>query len=336
MKFMRSTSNARYILGILSLLLAIFAAPKAFANDTTAELATGGLIFTKSDGIEMRSEDLFISMKEVRVQYRFFNHSDQDITTQIAFPMPDLPYGVDDFNFVIPTNDPENILAFTTTVDNQQVSALVERKAFLDGKDETEVLRSIGVPIAPQLNQKYDNLSQDSWSRLIRAGLIQDTPRRLGYLQPRWTLKTTYYWQQTFPAHQEVSIDHRYGPSVGDALPLTAPDLFQDALKLGIGPSTNRFCIGKAFLDAMAGTTNLKLERHILEYILTTGANWSGPIKDFRLVVDKESTDNLVSFCAQGVRKISPTQIEIRMSNFMPTSNLSILILSPTHSPANR
>jgi hypothetical protein len=149
-------------------------------------------------------------------------------------------------------------------------------------------------------------------------------------------LKTTYYWQQTFPAHQEVSIDHRYGPSVGDALPLTAPDLFQDALKLGIGPSTNRFCIGKAFLDAMAGTTNLKLERHILEYILTTGANWSGPIKDFRLVVDKESTDNLVSFCAQGVRKISPTQIEIRMSNFMPTSNLSILILSPTHSPANR
>jgi hypothetical protein len=49
------------------------------ANDTTAELATGGLIFTKSDGLEMISEDLFISMKEVRVKNRFFNHSDQDI-----------------------------------------------------------------------------------------------------------------------------------------------------------------------------------------------------------------------------------------------------------------
>lgn len=306
------------------------------ANDTTAELATGGLIFTKSDGIEMISEDLFISMKEVRVKYRFFNHSDQDITTQVAFPMPDLPYGVDNFNFVIPTNDPENILAFTTTVDNQPVAALVERKAFLDGKDETEVLRSVGVPIAPQLNQKYDYLSQDSWSRLIRAGLIQDTPRTLGHLQPRWTLKTTYYWQQTFPAHQEVSIDHRYGPSVWDGLPMTASDLFQDARKLGIGPSTDRFCINSVVLNAMDRTTNLMWERHILEYILTTDANWSGPIKDFRLVVDKESTNNLVSFCAQGVRKIGPTQIEIRISNFMPTSNLSILILSPTHSPANR
>ena len=117
---------------------------------------------------------------------------------------------------------------------------------------------------------------------------------------------------------------------------MTASDLFQDARKLGIGPSTDRFCINSAVLNAMDRTTNLMWERHILEYILTTDANWSGPIKDFRLVVDKESTNNLVSFCAQGVRKIGPTQIEIRVSNFMPTSNLSILILSPTHSPANR
>jgi hypothetical protein len=107
-------------------------------------------------------------MKEVRVKYHFFNHSDQDITTQVAFPMPDLPYG--NFNFVIPTNDPENILAFTTTVDNQPVAVLVERKAFLDGKDETEVLRSVGVPIAPQLNQKYDYLSQDGWSVSFALG----------------------------------------------------------------------------------------------------------------------------------------------------------------------
>ena len=64
---------------------------QSHANDTTAELATGGLIFTKSDDIEMRSEDLFISMKEIRVQYKFFNRSNRDLTTQVAFPMPDLP-----------------------------------------------------------------------------------------------------------------------------------------------------------------------------------------------------------------------------------------------------
>lgn len=78
-------------------LLLTFAVTRVFANNSSAELATGGLVFTKSDDIEMQSEDLFISMKEVRVQYHFYNRSDRDISTQIAFPMPDIP---DDANVV--------------------------------------------------------------------------------------------------------------------------------------------------------------------------------------------------------------------------------------------
>ena len=69
----------------------------------------------------MRSEDLFISIKEIRVQYRFFNRSSQDVTTQVAFPMPDLPYAAKS-DLAIPTNDPENILGFSTTVNNRSVA----------------------------------------------------------------------------------------------------------------------------------------------------------------------------------------------------------------------
>jgi hypothetical protein len=76
----------------------------ASANDTEAELATGGLVFTKSDDIEMQSENLFISMKEIRVQYHFYNHSNRDIITQIAFPMPHIPYGLDDFKKLVSLN----------------------------------------------------------------------------------------------------------------------------------------------------------------------------------------------------------------------------------------
>jgi hypothetical protein len=36
----------------------VLAAAPAFANDSTAELATGGLVFVRSDVIEMRSEQL--------------------------------------------------------------------------------------------------------------------------------------------------------------------------------------------------------------------------------------------------------------------------------------
>jgi hypothetical protein len=66
-----------------------------------------------------------------------------------------------------------------------------------------------------------------------------------------------------------------------------------------------------------------------LEYILTTGANWSGPIRSFRLVVDKGSSNNLISFCGQGVRKIDPTRFELRKSQFIPASNLYVLIVTP-------
>jgi hypothetical protein len=64
-------------------------------------------------------------------------------------------------------------------------------------------------------------------------------------------------------------------------------------------------------------------------YILTTGGNWRSPIGDFRLVVDKGAPENLVSFCAGNVRKISPTRFEVRHSNWRPDRDLEILIVHP-------
>jgi hypothetical protein len=66
-----------------------------------------------------------------------------------------------------------------------------------------------------------------------------------------------------------------------------------------------------------------------IDYILTTGANWAGPIADFTLTVDKGRPDNLISFCASGVKKLSPTQFQVHYTNFTPTADLAILILTP-------
>ena len=43
----------------------------ALAKDSTAELKTGGLVLLKSSNIEMQSEDLFISSKEIEIKYVF-------------------------------------------------------------------------------------------------------------------------------------------------------------------------------------------------------------------------------------------------------------------------
>ena len=65
-----------------------------------------------------------------------------------------------------------------------------------------------------------------------------------------------------------------------------------------------------------------------IDYILKTGANWSGPIQNFELVVDKGSPDALVSFCGKNVKKISATQFQVQQKDFSPDGNLSVLILN--------
>ena len=61
--------------------------------------------------------------------------------------------------------------------------------------------------------------------------------------------------------------------------------------------------------------------------MLRTGANWSGPIQNFRLLVGKGDADSLVSFCAEGTKRLNPTQCEVKKSDFTPEGDLSVLIL---------
>ncbi len=65
-----------------------------------------------------------------------------------------------------------------------------------------------------------------------------------------------------------------------------------------------------------------------IAFVLTTGANWAGPIKDFSLTVDKGAPDALVSFCGQGVNKTGPTTFETQKTDFTPQRDLNVLILS--------
>ena len=92
-----------------------------------------------------------------------------------------------------------------------------------------------------------------------------------------------------------------------------------------------KYCLDRAIVNAAAVQQSKSPSGYFteqrLEYVLTTGANWSKPIGEFRLVVEKGAPDNLVSLCGSGIKKISPTQFEMRVRNFIPTENLRVLIL---------
>jgi hypothetical protein len=90
------------------------------------------------------------------------------------------------------------------------------------------------------------------------------------------------------------------------------------------------YCVDAAFLAAVGRLARRgATPEQRIGYILTTGGHWRSPIGDFRLVVDKGSPANLISFCGEGVRKISPTRFEMRKRNWRPDRDLRILIVQP-------
>ena len=321
--------------------LLALAAGAAHANDSSAELATGGLVLTKNADVAMRSEDLFISAKEIRVSYRFYNGSEAPVTTLVAFPMPDITVAGPDEIIALPTENPDNLLDFETRVDGQPVTTTLEQKVLKDGVDRTGVLLRLKVPLAPHLastDEALDRLPRSAWDELLGLRLAEIEEYDVGkgmekHLSPRWTLKTTYSWQQTFPAGAEVAIEHRYKPSVGASVQTSIGD--RDAMQEDwyVGYRA-KYCMDADFLAAAEAAQNeapgnfaAPFAEERISYVLTTGANWKGPIGTFRLFVDKGDPASLVSFCGEDVKEIGATELAMEKTDFVPKYDLHVLIL---------
>lgn len=318
---------------VAALLAAFMLVAPAAANDSVASMGAGGLVFQRTDGIEMRSEDLYVSAREIRVRYRFFNRTDRDIGTLVAFPMPDLLGGIEgDVAIENPLQVP-----FTTTVNGRRVATNIEQKAVLGDVDHSGLIRGLGLPLSPRgeaTQQALATLPRPQIELLIELGLLEDrswTDAGVSHLEflPLWTLKTTHYWTQVFPAGRELDVRHRYVPAIGGSVGSLFGDPAMDSSE-GNGEAATRYCTDDAFRAGARRmrSRGLHLSETWIDYILTTGANWAEPIGQFRMVVDKGSSRNLISFCGEGVRKISSTRFEVRRTNFTPTRDLSVLILT--------
>jgi len=323
------------------LMLAACAAVPALANDTSAELATGGLLFVQNDNVEMRSEDLTISVKQVDVRYRFFNKSASDVTVLVAFPMPEVRIEEQDQNIALPTQDPVNILGFATTVNGKPVRTQVEQHVIAAGIDRTQLLLSLGIPLAPHLaatNEALDRLPHEKWDELVRVGLAEIEEYDIGkgmtkHLAARWGLRTTFYWEQTFAAKAETIVEHRYRPSVGGSVqtslgsPSSAKEAWYDEYKRKYCLDSDFFATIDRLRKAAKSEFGPPYSEERIDYILRTGANWSGPIGQFHLTVDKGEPGSLVSFCGQGIKKTGDTKFEMTKTNFSPDGDLAVLIL---------
>ena len=304
-------------------------APPAAANDSTAEIGAGGLQLIRNETVELLAEDLYVSADEVRVSYRFRNRTDAPVTYLVAFPMPSIDSVVPEaLNVVLPDGASENFIDFTVTVDGKPVKPEVEARVTALGVDQTETVRRFDLPLNPMadgLYQRLENAPADEKAALNTLGLAIVDPYST---QAAWRLEMTYYWEQTFPPGKDVIVEHRYRPITGYG--------FFGEWVFDAPYYREKYCIDASFeaaarkkLAAVADRDNPYLNEKRVSYILTTANNWASSIGDFRLVVDKGSPDALVSFCGTNVKKISPTQFEMRARDFRPENELDILIAAP-------
>ena len=131
-----------------AVLFAAFSATSAIANDTMAELKTGGLQFIQSGEVTMAEEHLSISPEIINVDYVFRNNADRDITTLIAFPLPDIT-GSPDMNIAIPDWESDNFLDFKATQEGTPIDVNLEQRAFALSLDVTADLKNAGIPLTP-------------------------------------------------------------------------------------------------------------------------------------------------------------------------------------------
>jgi hypothetical protein len=322
---------------IVALCASLAGGAAAFANDSAAELSIGGLQFTRSTNVAMISEDLSISLQRITVKYQFINTSSAPVTLTIAFPLPDIDLSEGE-STALPSNDPLNFVGFETKVDGSPIKFSVEQRAFAGDKEVTAVLRELNVPLLPlgMLQFRAQDLTPATRARMVSEGLLlpagSDERGRPLYA-PGWVVKTSVVREQTFPPGRPVSVEHSYKPSVG-----ASPDTIlrkslrqEKAMANEIERYRREYCVTDGFLqelDKTAGplrSNTAGVQERRISYVLKTGANWAGPIKNFHLFIDKGSA--LVSYCEGKLNSSSKQMLDVHAQDFVPDRDLKLLFV---------
>lgn len=336
----RTTMSIKQLLAGLTLTMTL---TPALANDSAAAFTTQGLELKQLDGVTLRKEVLKISKVArpipienhglpteafrfpISVSYDFDNTTEFPLRTLVAFPLPLKPApGRPDLVGIQPF-----IENFQLSVNGQPQTYQSEHKAISiqNEKDVTSVLQKYQLDYVnyagftdyegENSNYLVHKLSKAAQTELQQAGVIYDT------LSPSYEIKTTHYWQQTFPAKQTVHIEHSYDASPGFAYTAAVEDLKET------NTNTSEWgCMDDALkarlLKDMANKPNAMLYWSYVDYIVTTANNWDGAIAEFELHIERPAGE-FISLCWPGkVEKTGPNSFKMTAKHFVPTDELKV------------
>ncbi|MBQ8843538.1 MAG: DUF4424 family protein [Elusimicrobiaceae bacterium] len=296
----------------------------SIANDTAGTiLPTGGIVFEKQDGIKMKVEALYIRPYQIEVNYLFENTTNQDITTQVFFPLPEMPaveeYLGDeshDYKFKLWVNGKQKQYQthWTITKNDKDITKEVAILFYRPEEVITDQELSKRIAILPEETRKSleDNkIIAWDWTLDRDSGEIQSW---IMGEHVAWQKQISYSWEQNFPAHKTVSVRHTYTPtaiynSVGAPFSKCVYDK-SDPYKSFAYIAENENTYSADHLQA----------RNYLEYILTTANNWQGPIESFNLIV--QSPFKSVG-CFDGEAFYGEEYYAVNRQNYTPQWDLS-------------
>ncbi|WP_308903835.1 DUF4424 family protein [Neisseria subflava] len=306
-----------------ALILLLLLTGAAHANDSMGTVSTSGIKYLKNPHIDMQSEDLHISEKQIRVHYKFKNTTAQDITETVLFPLPIVPaFTVSDFA------DTKGLVdSFRIYVNGKSVRPQAHVRAYFELRngslvDVTADLKKCGLSDQELMHpwtKKQDGEKIDSKIGACRSAKVQSMLSKQTDELSYWSSQIIYSWKQTFKAGSVTEIKHQYTPLVGGSF---LPSLKAKDSKAFI----DEYCMDENFLNNFKNMKEEKVYHH-LGYILTTGANWAKPIGKFTLTIDREP-NTVISLCwDKSLRKVGPNRFQAVKENFLPKKDLDIIFV---------
>ncbi len=311
-----------------TLVVAVFYSTCA-ANDVMVTLAAGGIVPLKSTAVRIISENLVVTPARVEIVYQFANDSDHDITSEVGFPLPELngtDVAVRPIRFS--SKDPTNYIDFAVTSGGTRLSPTAQIQVLANGHEITGRVRDLGLPLSV-LDKRFDaafrKLPATVRKQLLDQELVVDEPSGAW---PRWSNKIWFHWKQKFPAHKTIELRQSYKPIVGGFY-WVANQQQPDELKNFCVTPEQRKDVKSVVQNRMSanGSDALVFTQQV-EYTLTTGAKWNGPIGTFHLLVATPKTQDVLLSCFPGLHRTGPKTFEVTRQLFTPGQELKLLIVS--------
>lgn len=315
----------------LAALMLPAAASAVRANDFSIAVAAGGLQIAEQSGLVLRHHELTLGPDRVHARYVVENTTQAEVSALVAFAQPEIPAPSHEGPLLLADETTLNPLAAEIRVDGATVTPEQSVRAVAMGIDRSAMLRELGLPLAPYLEEAragIETLGAEQLAGLSALGLLREG---MDGPEPGWKMQATPHWLQRFPAGGTITIDLTYRPLVWRNL--AAPLWMSPESDAEIAAAGRTYCLSDKMAGAVRAARPFAWQQGFngaaLTYRIDPVANWAGPPDGFRLMIEAASPADHAFACLDGARRISPSRLVLADPLAWPAGQIEVLFVEP-------